>query len=283
MQELIKFIRKNAGLKQEEFAKAIGSTSVTVNRWENGKALPNLMAQQQIYYFAKTVNIDLCDYIINSIKPPESKNITLYHGSREGIQGNITPSSRSRCDFGKGFYMGTDPLQPLTLICNEERPIIYSLNLNTKGLKILEIDVGIEWAMLIAFYRGYMDEAKGTELYNKYAHLADNYDVIVGYIANDRMYQVLTDFFEKRITDTALIGCLSALKLGKQYVAISKKACKKITVLSEHHLSKLELLCLKDKSIERRNKGISMAEEIVLKHRRDGLFFDEILRGEKYE
>lgn len=283
MQELIKFIRKNAGLKQEEFAKAIGSTSVTVNRWENGKTLPNLMAQQQIYYFAKTVNIDLCDYIINSIKSPESKNIALYHGSREGIQGNITPSSRSRCDFGKGFYMGTDPLQPLTLVCNEDKPIIYSLNLNTKGLKILEIDVGIEWAMLIAFYRGYMDEAKGTELYNKYAHLTDNYDVIVGYIANDRMYQVLTDFFEKRITDTALIGCLSALKLGKQYVAISKKACKKITVLREHHLSKLELLCLKDKSIERRNKGISMAEEIVLKHRRDGLFFDEILRGEKYE
>lgn len=30
MQELIKFIRKNAGLKQEEFAKAIGMTEEIV-------------------------------------------------------------------------------------------------------------------------------------------------------------------------------------------------------------------------------------------------------------
>ena len=283
MKELIKFIRKSVGLNQKEFAEAISSTAVTINRWESGKTIPNLMAQQQIYNFTKKTNTDICDFIIDSIIVSDDSNVALYHGSREGINGRITPCSRSKCDFGKGFYMGTDPFQPLTLVCNEEKPIIYSLGLNTKGLKILEIDVGIDWAMLIAFYRGYMDEAKGTDLYEKYAHLADGYDVIVGYIANDRMYQVLTDFFEKRITDTALIGCLSALKLGKQFVAISEKACKKINLLGEHHLSKLELLCLRDKSIERRNHGISLAEEIVLKHRRDGLFFDQILRGEKNE
>ena len=35
-------------------------------------------------------------------------NITLYHGSKSGIRGVIAPASRERCDFGKGFYMGTD-------------------------------------------------------------------------------------------------------------------------------------------------------------------------------
>jgi hypothetical protein len=109
--------------------------------------------------------------------------------------------------------------------------------------------------------------------------MADGYDVIVGYIANDRMYQVLTDFFEKRITDTALIGCLSALKLGKQYVAITQKACDQIQVLNENKLSKLELMILKDRSIVRRNVGISLAERVVMEHRRDGRYFDEILRG----
>lgn len=44
--------------------------------------------------------------------------VTLYHGSRSGIRGAIAPISRERCDFGKGFYMGTDKSQPLTLICN---------------------------------------------------------------------------------------------------------------------------------------------------------------------
>ena len=53
MQELIKFIRKSAGLNQKEFAEAIGSTAVTINRWESGKTIPNFMAQQQIYNFTK--------------------------------------------------------------------------------------------------------------------------------------------------------------------------------------------------------------------------------------
>ena len=34
--------------------------------------------------------------------------VTLYHGSKSGIGGNIAPISRDRCDFGKGFYMGTE-------------------------------------------------------------------------------------------------------------------------------------------------------------------------------
>ena len=37
-----------------------------------------------------------------------SEIITLYHGSKEGIQGDIAPVSRVRCDFGRRFYMGTD-------------------------------------------------------------------------------------------------------------------------------------------------------------------------------
>ena len=97
-----------------------------------------------------------------------------------------------------------------------------------------------------------MESAKGTAIYEKYAHMADGYDVIVGYIANDRMYTELSRFFNKTLTDVALINCLSALDLGKQYVAISEKACKQIKVLKEEPLSQLELALLKDMSAQRR-------------------------------
>lgn len=43
-----------------------------------------------------------------------NETVTLYHGSKSGIRGKIAPISRERCDFGKGFYMGTDRIQPLT-------------------------------------------------------------------------------------------------------------------------------------------------------------------------
>ena len=39
------------------------------------------------------------------------KDKILFHGSRGGIDGNIKPISRVRCDFGKGFYMGEDSNQ----------------------------------------------------------------------------------------------------------------------------------------------------------------------------
>ncbi len=51
--------------------------------------------------------------------------ITLYHASKSGIHGAIAPISREQCDFGKGFYVGTDRKQPLTLICNYPKAKIY--------------------------------------------------------------------------------------------------------------------------------------------------------------
>lgn len=37
--------------------------------------------------------------------------VLLYHGSKSGIVGEIEPKSRPQCDFGKGFYMGTEVTQ----------------------------------------------------------------------------------------------------------------------------------------------------------------------------
>lgn len=278
MEELIKKIRTDLSLNQEQLSRLLGVSPITVNRWENGKATPNLIAQKQLYEICKKHEIRLDRFIIEKIMRGHDAH-TLYHASRSGINGAIQPISRSRCDFGKGFYMGTDPLQPLTLVCNEEKPVFYTLEMNLKGLKCLDVEIGIDWAMLIAYFRGYMDNEKGTAIYEKYAHMAEGYDVIIGYIANDRMYQVLTDFFEERITDAALLGSLSALKLGKQYVAITQRACDQITIREEKVLSKLELMALKDVSIIRRRDGLEVADRIVKEHRRDGRFFDEILKG----
>jgi hypothetical protein len=176
--------------------------------------------------------------------------------------------------------MGTNTLQPLTLVCNEDKSKFYTVELDITGLKVLTVEIGMDWAMLIAYYRKEMESAKGAPIYEKYAHMADGYDVIIGYIANDRMYTELSRFFNKTLTDVALINCLSALDLGKQYVAISEKACKQIKILKEEPLSGLELSLLKDMSTERRKEGIALAEEIEIKYRREGKFFDEILKGE---
>ena len=286
MKELIKAIRSAANMNQEQFASALGTTPLSINRWENGKTLPNRMAQTQLYNFCLENKISVYQTILDKIKAEadaielEEGRVLLYHGSKSGIVGDIAPKSREMCDFGKGFYMGTAPLQPLTLVCNEEKPVFYTVDLDLRGLKVLTVDIGMDWAMLIAYYRKEMEKAKGTAIYEKYAKMADGYDVIVGYIANDRMYTELSRFFNRTLTDVALINCLSALDLGKQYVAISEKACKQIKIVGEQPISYLELAMLKDMSVTRRKEGVALAEEIEVKYRREGKFFDEILRGE---
>ena len=281
MKELIKAIRSAANMNQEQFASALGTTPLSINRWENGKTMPNRMAQTQLYNFCKERELDVVEIIVNAKEyTDENHKLVLYHGSKKGIDGDIAPISRGECDFGKGFYMGTTTLQPLTLVCNEDKPKFYAVELDTTDLKVLTVDIGMDWAMLIAYYRKEMESAKGTPVYEKYAHMADGYDLIIGYIANDRMYTELSRFFNRTLTDVALINCLSALDLGKQYVAVSEKACKQIKVLKEYPLSQLELALLKDMSAERRKEGIALAEEIEVKYRREGKFFDEILKGE---
>ena len=160
-----------------------------------------------------------------------SKIVTLYHGSKSGIHGTIAPISRERCDFGKGFYMGTDRTQPLTLICNYPNAKIYTLNVNLSCLKILNIETGLDWALLVAYNRGKMESIKHSAIYDRY--------MIIGYIANDRMFVVLDRFFNGEITDVALINSLSALKLGKQYVALTEKACQNIKFLMNTNLPKM--------------------------------------------
>lgn len=282
MEKIIKVIRLIADMSQEQFASALGTTVLSINRWENGKVVPNRMAQTQLYNFCVEHDIDIASIIIEREKYNNTNDdkLILYHGSKEGIVGDIAPISRDHCDFGKGFYMGTTTLQPLTLICDEDKPIFYTVELDLSDLKVLTIDVSMDWALLIAYYRKEMESIRGSKLYEKYAHMLDGYDVVVGYIADDRMYTELSRFFNKTLTDVALINCLSALDLGKQYVAISEKACKKIKIIKEKAVSQLELALLKDMSVKRRQTGITLAEEIEIKYRREGKYFDEILKGE---
>ena len=282
MNELIRMIRAKANMNQEQFAFVLGTTAVSINRWENGKAIPNQMAQTNLYQFCKNHGIDAAELVTEMLQyghtENESKKI-FYHGSKKGIAGDIAPISRAECDFGQGFYMGTATLQPLTLVCAEDKPKFYTVEFDLTGLRVLDIEIGMDWAMMIAYYRKQMERVKGSPIYEKYAHFADGYDVIVGYIANDRMYTELARFFNGTITDVALLKCLSVLDLGKQYVAITQKACDQIKILEERDLHLLERLALQDKSVARRAEGIALADEVVKQYRREGQFFDEILGG----
>ena len=283
MHNLIKAIRLHAGLNQQEFAKKLEVSFATVNRWENTKTVPNKLAQTKLYAFCKENNIPVAEMTLQRIHHEAASlnvkddRIILFHGSKSGIRGKIAPISREKCDFGAGFYMGTEPMQPLTLICDFKKSRFYIVSIKLNGLAKLEIPADLEWAMIIAYNRGKMESIKGTDVYEKYRHICENKDILIGSIANDRMFFVLDNFFQGNITNLALIKSLSALQPGRQYVAVTQQGCDAVRIEKEIPISYLERRFLQDISEENRTKGISMANDICRNYRREGLFFDEIM------
>lgn len=204
--------------------------------------------------------------------------LILYHASKFGIDGDISPISRDICDFGKGFYMESLKSQALTLICNYPDSKIYTLSFDINNLKVLNFDIDIEWALFIAFNRGKMESIRNTKLYKHYEDMVNNYDVIIGYIVNDKMFITLDRFFNGEITDEVLIHTLSVLNLGKQYVLKTIKACGQVKIINEEGISTKQRNALKIESEKNRNDAISLTEKVGMEYRRVGKYFDEILK-----
>ena len=283
MQDIVKATRKALGLSQEGLAAALNVSFSTVNRWENGRAVPSDMAQAALFALCRERGVDAFAMVMDAVNARAARislpqdRILLFHGSRNGIAGPIRPISRSRCDFGRGFYLGTLPMQALTLIADLEGSRLYFISLPTAGLVTAEVPTGLDWALTIALNRGKMEGIRESSLYAHCAHLLDGVDVAVGAIADDRMFFVLDQFFQGTVTDEALVACLSALSLGTQYVALTQRACDSLRIEAEMELPLFMRLALVEQAAANRERGIALANDICRAHRREGLFFDEIL------
>lgn len=56
---MIKRVRAELGLSQEQLARELNISFSTVNRWENGKSNPSPMAKELFYNFCAKNNIDI--------------------------------------------------------------------------------------------------------------------------------------------------------------------------------------------------------------------------------
>lgn len=205
------------------------------------------------------------------------RKLTLYHGSKGGLQGAIRPVSDGACDFGSGFYMGDDPRQPKTLICETPAPVFCTLEFDLDGLKVFDFAADADWALFVAFNRGRMSRYEDSPLCRRYRRIRSEYDVISGRIADDRMFAVMTTFFQGLIGIPALVESLSALNIGRQYCAVTEKACSKIKILSEDRFSASEIEELRSESWSRRKAGSDAAAEVCRRLRREGESFTELV------
>ena len=231
-----------------------------------------------IYEYCKNKNVPVYEMILDRIEKKtrdiktDSSRVLLYHGSKYSITGKIRPISRDKCDFGKGFYMGTVPSHPFTLIAGFDSSRFYIVSLDLSDLSYKEVPTGLGWVMLVALNKGKIDTYLNSPVYRKYRNMTLDKDLIIGNIADDRMFFVMDRFLGGDIAD-------KALELGKQYAAVSQKACDSVRIEKEIELSYLERRIITDAADLNREKGIRLANDICKNHRREGLYSDEIMEG----
>jgi len=60
--EMVKHVRKQLGMSQEELAYALKVSFATISRWENAKTRPNKMTKSVFWDFCKQSGLDMDSY-----------------------------------------------------------------------------------------------------------------------------------------------------------------------------------------------------------------------------
>lgn len=229
----------------------------------------------------KVLNKQCCVSNPSALRDYNFNSLLLYHGSHSGVVGDINPlSSRELCDFGRGFYVGDLKEQAETLVSNDDSGTIYTLEVNIDNLKIYNFNDDIKWALYVGVNRGRIEASKYPRLQSLVDNISSN-DIVVGLIADDRMMYVYDLFIRGLISDVVLIESLKYVKLGRQFVFKTKKACTHIKILDSRLIEpQRKKLLLHNKSRVIGNIQV-VIDDLIKKYRRTGKYIEEILEGYK--
>lgn len=209
------------------------------------------------------------------------EDVLLYHGSRGGIIGKIKPISREACDFGKGFYMGTNPMQAKGIVNEDSCPVFYEMKLKLSEIpedRILRLS-GSDWVFAILANRRRLDVINNSWISPYWINRLKDYDVVIGEIADDRMNEAMRRFSAYGLTDKGLEACLKSVNYGQQYVLKSQFACDKVEILSEHEIMGQEAEQVRKYTIDRRNEGKNIVDQMSVKYMRQGKYLNEMMES----
>lgn len=169
---------------------------------------------------------------------------TLYHGSADVIKYPQYGKGKVRNDYGLGFYCTENLELALEWSVNLKRDgFANEYEIETDDLKILNLEDGkhniLHWLTILLQNRVF--NIKGPLANEAKHYLIDNfsipyreYDVIIGYRADDSYFAFAQDFLNGAISYQQLSRAMKFGQLGKQFVLISEKAFSKISFVKTH-------------------------------------------------
>ena len=274
-------VKELLGISSDEFAKRMGVSRVTLSNWLSGKSGISEINTTAFYDFAFNAGIRL-----NKIKEQlykeelsEKGHTALFHGSKNGIEGEIelTKSKKSN-DFGVGFYCGESLEQSAMFVAGFPASSLYIFDFDTKGLKRRVFGVSNEWMLVIAYFRNRLGGFASSKIIRSLLDSIRDADYIVAPIADNRMFEIIDSFIDGEITDQQCQHSLSATNLGNQYVLVSEKALKHLSVLEKCFLAQPE----KEFYLDSRKESVAVNLDKVRMARRQyrgkGKYIEELLK-----
>lgn len=168
--------------------------------------------------------------------------IKICHGSEYIIREPIFGKGKSTNDYGKGFYCTEDIELAKEWACSRNNDGFANVyELDCKGLNILKLNGSpyniLNWLAILAANRTYWERTSISENAKKYLHknfLIDvsEYDIIIGYRANDSYFTFAKNFVSNTISIQQLQVAMRLGQLGEQIVLKSEKAFKRIKFIT---------------------------------------------------
>lgn len=174
---------------------------------------------------------------------------TLYHGSEFIIRIPEYRKGNIHNDYGLGFYCCTNKeLAKEWASKRSGKGFVNSYSIRDDNLKVLDLtkppfDNVLYWVALLTGNRELSSEITNNYprelkyLKDKYLINTNDYDVVIGYRADDSYFRFPISFIRSEITLESLNKIFLAGELGKQYVLISKRAFSLVKFLDFEEVS----------------------------------------------
>lgn len=210
----------------------------------------------------------------------------IYHGSENVITKPVFGAGNMKNDYGTGFYCTEDKEISKEWACKRAADGFSNCyELNTDGLKMCNLNEDyniLNWLALLTKYRGYWqkrsiaEEAK-TFLQEKYLIDISEFDVIIGYRADDSYFSFVQDFIMGTISLQKLIMALRLGDLNNQIVLKSRKAFEQLTFMSYEKAEAAKYyheMATRDKNARKAYQELKPSTSIL-----DEIYILDIMRG----
>lgn len=211
----------------------------------------------------------------------------IYHGSKDIIEKPEFGKGNKKNDYGLGFYCTENVELAKEWACsnNETNGYANQYEIDLSAYKVLDLREEkysiLNWMALLLKFRTFdvntpiSAQAKEYILENFYVNV-EEYDVIIGYRADDSYFSFAKDFINNTISVEQLAEAMRLGELGIQIVLKSKRAFDTVKYIG------YELAECKEYYVKRVSRDKKARETYLSGHRQnlvyDGLFVMDIIR-----